>query len=732
MARKSLRVSQEQLEKAKRAFNCTGWTQKELATEVDVRTRQPIGNFLAGKTVDRKVFQEICFKLELNWQEVADLEEHTRSHSAEVPQPQEQAQEETVAKNTDFVGREEAIANTTSEEETLEPLRLRLEPLTERVRAWQLEEESLDQQLDALVDISSDDPNFVGRGQASAHLKSLVNEGAKVILIQAEGGVGKTTLARQWFELQGLKHLELRVGITSQNLHSVEDWVRHKLRDRFQENPERNFLTMLEQLKLKLQTERMGVLIDNLEPALINGEFIEPHQSYYIELLTVLAHPSVNSITLVTSREPLYEPGVMGLQTVKTYSLEPLTKEAWERYFDSRNISTNVDALSEIYQAYGGNAEVMSILSDDIRKESQGNLEVYWQQNRDDLLRHRTLEKLVQHQFNKLKDDNPLAHKLLCRLGVYPAQDVSFIPKVWFFCLLWDVPKKQRRRVIDGLLERSFVKVRKVSENEYYLHPVIRAEAIESLNLIEEANAQKILLIKTEIEAILTSNQNLAQDLQTFLVQLKEKSNLVRVPCHPANVRAFYFSLFYDLTTARHIAGELGSTCEFEGVDENVFDYDLVYKRLYDLYLDLSLVSALSCDYYSEFIRELEWCRVDSVCDYKLQEEIQLFKDKLPETEKNWERFLDDEDWEEDNYWQNNEQDWIEPLRKLVIEHRKLPLDWQFSDEQTKLLNQYYDANKMLVDCLDSSFELSYALRSHIEDTLLLPIAEIEKLTPQD
>jgi hypothetical protein len=114
-----------------------------------------------------------------------------------------------------------------------------------------------------------------------------------------------------------------------------------------------------------------------------------------------------------------------------------------------------------------------------------------------------------------------------------------------------------------------------------------------------------------------------------------------------------------------------------------------------------------------------------------LQEEIQIFKDKLPEIEKDWERFLNDEDWEEDNYWQNNEQDWIEPLRKLVIEHRKLPLNWQFSDEQTKLLNQYYDANKMLVDCLDSSCELSYALRSHIEDTLLLSITEIREIERQ-
>jgi hypothetical protein len=177
-----------------------------------------------------------------------------RSPSTEIPQRQEQAQEETPSKNTDFVGREEAIANTTSEEETRGSLRLRLEPLTERVRAWQLEEESPDQQLDALVGITSDDPNFVGRGKALVHLDSLVNEGAKVILIQAEGGVGKTTLARQWFELQGLELLELRVGITSQNIQSVEDWVRHKLRDRFQENPERNFLTMLEQLRTYAKT----------------------------------------------------------------------------------------------------------------------------------------------------------------------------------------------------------------------------------------------------------------------------------------------------------------------------------------------------------------------------------------------------------------------------------------------------------------------------------------------
>jgi predicted NACHT family NTPase len=53
--------------------------------------------------------------------------------------------------------------------------------------------------------------------------------------------------------------------------------------------------------------------------------------------------------------------------------------------------------------------------------------------------------------------------------------------------------------------------------------------------------------------------------------------------------------------------------------------------------------------------------------------------------------------------------------------------DWQFSEQQIELLMQYYYANVLLVDCLNSDCSVSCEVRSHIEDTLLLPIAEIEK-----
>ncbi|MBC1240519.1 helix-turn-helix domain-containing protein [Nostoc sp. 2RC] len=202
----------------------------------------------------------------------------------------------------------------------------------------------------------SNNSDFVGREEAIAHLDKLVNEGAKVILIHAEGGIGKTTLATKWFELQGLECLKLRVGSTPQNLNSVQDWLRLKLRDCFNENPEENFMIMLEQLKTKLQIRKIGVLIDNLEPALINGKFIKTQQSYYIELLTVLAHHNVKSVTLITSREQIQEHTLKRLQTFKSYSMKGLEKEAWQQYFEIFHINIDSNALSKMHQAYGGNA----------------------------------------------------------------------------------------------------------------------------------------------------------------------------------------------------------------------------------------------------------------------------------------------------------------------------------------------------------------------------------------
>jgi predicted NACHT family NTPase len=60
-----------------------------------------------------------------------------------------------------------------------------------------------------------------------------------------------------------------------------------------------------------------------------------------------------------------------------------------------------------------------------------------------------------------------------------------------------------------------------------------------------------------------------------------------------------------------------------------------------------------------------------------------------------------------------------------MIQHRNIGHDWQFSEAQNKLLQQYYDANKLLVDCLNSDCYVSREVRAEIEASLLLPIKSL-------
>ncbi|WP_442944273.1 NACHT C-terminal helical domain 2-containing protein [Nostoc sp.] len=70
-------------------------------------------------------------------------------------------------------------------------------------------------------------------------------------------------------------------------------------------------------------------------------------------------------------------------------------------------------------------------------------------------------------------------------------------------------------------------------------------------------------------------------------------------------------------------------------------------------------------------------------------------------------------------------------LREVMIKYRNIGYDWQFSDKQKELLKQYYNANKILVDCLNSDCYVSLEVRQQIEETLLLPIAEIKQRQQQ-
>jgi tetratricopeptide (TPR) repeat protein len=328
--------------------------------------------------------------------------------------------------------------------------------------------------------IVNENINFIGRENAIAHLKTKINQGAKIILIQAAAGIGKTTLATEFLKNQNFdKILYLTMAKERKDILPVETIVEEWLRKDFEEEPGRDFMVSLGRLKRLLQNQKIGILIDNLEPALDSEfRFIEPHRSY-IELLRMLTDPMVQSVTLITSRERLCEGDI----TVETYRLPELDYCAWKQYFEYYQINNHESILTEMHKAYGGNAKAMRILCGAIQEDDQGDIQSYWNCNKAEILAKPDLKDLVNSQFKRLQKLDINAFKLLCRLGCYRYQDVPTVPDNGLLCLLWDVPEGEQRRVIESLKNRSLVEF---NQGEYWLHPMIREEAIARLRASED------------------------------------------------------------------------------------------------------------------------------------------------------------------------------------------------------------------------------------------------------
>ena len=58
-----------------------------------------------------------------------------------------------------------------------------------------------------------------------------------------------------------------------------------------------------------------------------------------------------------------------------------------------------------------------------------------------------------------------------------------------------------------------------------------------------------------------------------------------------------------------------------------------------------------------------------------------------------------------------------------MLQYRNIGYHWQLSKQQKEVLQQYYAANQLLVDCLKSGCEVTTTVQEQIEETLLSPIA---------
>jgi predicted NACHT family NTPase len=253
---------------------------------------------------------------------------------------------------------------------------------------------------------------------------------------------------------------------------------------------------------------------------------------------------------------------------------------------------------------------------------------------------------------------------------------------------------------------------------------------------------QLLLGMKREIDGLLAKDEK----LQEFLDWVDKKSLSVKTPYKIAAVRAFYFdfnsiesfgftfrnrpevSYKYMPFFAVNYHSDLGSIYHALGMDVwKSLDSIDTSKIAIDIYVDLTVdfIQTITNkdsiyvyfqqdnkrnDHFTDSLHLL----VNLVQNHELQQALQQIQNQyqLP-------------DISDDNFykwWEVNRQSWAEKFRTIIIEHRNIGHDWQFSEAQKKLLRQYYDANKLLVDCLNSDCYVSREVRAEIEASLLLPI----------
>ncbi len=261
---------------------------------------------------------------------------------------------------------------------------------------------------------------------------------------------------------------------------------------------------------------------------------------------------------------------------------------------------------------------------------------------------------------------------------------------------------------------------------------------------IFESHYREVFLLATEISPNLNQLMKIMKNeidyklgddiyIQNFLRHVYEKSESVNVPFHPRIIRAFYFEInrnnILDFqvnlqpSVSQNFDIDINSLLNSEDASDCILDYKLALL-LYNAYYIAANPPYLNV--FSYFRSNQEFIKIyEMLISYPLEDNLRRglenINNLLPDFSwKNSKKFID---------WTLQEgKIWADKLRELIVKYRNIRHDMHWLPENNwRLLDQYYNANKLLLECLNSGRKVSDEIKDEIEDTLLLPIAEIEK-----
>ncbi|MBU7587379.1 MAG: PD40 domain-containing protein [Nostoc sp. TH1S01] len=363
---RSLKVRPECLENVRLALKRNGYpNQKSLSQDLGLALAT-ISKFLNCKPVDYPYFCEICLKLGLDWQEVADLGDVSTQEVASVKT-------------------EMKFAKT--------------------FRDW-----------GEAIDVSI----FYGRAAELTRLQQwIIGDHVRVIALLGMGGIGKTALSVKLAQ-QIQEHFDFLIWRSLRNAPPIKDILADLIL--FLSNQKETHLSATTSAKLSrlvnyLRSSRCLIILDNVESILKGGEYAGHYREGYEdygELLRLVAEAPHRSCIILTSREKPAEVAAFEgeAEPVRSFQLAGLNLVHTENILRNKGLLVETEGLKRLNDCYRGNPLALKIVSTSIQEIFSGNIYEFLAQG---TAVFNGIRLLLEQQINRL---TPLEQQIMYWLAI--------------------------------------------------------------------------------------------------------------------------------------------------------------------------------------------------------------------------------------------------------------------------------------------------------------------------
>ncbi|MBD2038798.1 hypothetical protein H6F76_27995, partial [Leptolyngbya sp. FACHB-321] len=548
MSTRSLRVRQDWIEPAKLAVRRSGFVnQRALAEEAGLAIAT-VSNFLTGKPVDRATFVELCQRLSLNPEDIADFT------TVEAQEPPREVKEASTLPTASL------LSPSSSQPPT---------PVID----WG---EALDVSL------------FYGRAAELATLAQwLCHDRCRLVMLLGMGGIGKTALSVRLAE-QLQDEFEFVIWRSLRNAPPVQevlaDWL--GVISRRQLDLPESFSGRVNKLLDYLRHSRCLLVLDNVESLLVAegraGAYREGYEGYG-PLLESIGQTRHQSCLVLTSREP---PRGLGSKAgsalpIRSLQLAGLPEADGQKLIAEKGFTLTELAGRSLIEHYGGNPLALKIVATTIQELFEGDIAAF--------LEHSTIvfgdiADLLAQQFERLSgpEQQVMYWLAINREGISLAalaQDI--VPAIAPRSLLEAMESLQQRSLVEKVAlteKKRFTQQPVVME---YVTERLITQAREELVNGELALCDRYAFSKAQTEDYLRQTQ-MRLLLQPLLAQL-----LVRLGS-PAAIKqcldqALATLKARSLPQPGYAAGNLLKL--FSQLDINLSGYDFSNLTFWQVYL---------------------------------------------------------------------------------------------------------------------------------------------------